>query len=1810
MTKKKLGIIIGVVAAVVVLAVAAVIVFAGGNRLAFSADFADDLVFDYGVEQVLPTATVVNRFGVPRVGETVTYTFTPPADGKKQAEPLISVYPVAPCDVIGQWTVDVVAGNLKVTKTYTVVDRVAPVIKLGATPNDVLTTNTEKEYSVPAVTYDDFSAIDYTKTTVKLYRDGEEVSYNTLTGAFDATVAGKFVFKVHAVDVHGNASDAEVSWRAKDPNWKDANLPAGYLASFDDPGYVNLSQSGFINRWWGSSVTEEWLEEYEGETGVLKIMGSYANNLAAVKVYLSKYITAEQLGDGLIVVKYRMDDTNTGGRLTLAGNVAEEQESAVARYFAYKPGEWAYATVTAADLKNVHYADEDGYLRSLQYGFNLNGVGDAVTVYLASVTVAEKLDTPANVKISDNTLTWDAVKGAESYRVLVDGIEHIVKEAKLTAVGTLYQVQALGDGMFTVDSEIKTVVDATPKAGYLTENNAEFYASLIWNNGIGQPGGMEWYESDTFAAAYDKVENAVRLDMTHGYVCAGAVMKFPQTANTAELDNLIVRLKLDANTKRLRLFPYGRTGTLVDTTDLQVGWNTIVISKEALTSACGETLDGLQLVLFGDTTEEHGDSRGAKITAYVGSVTVASKLSQPENVVISGNTLTWDAVPNATGYLVVEDDKTSTTVKTNSYKTKGGKLFTVTALGDGLLYADSEQTIFVNGSAPEGYLSENNQLYYQYLVWNNGLGQPGGMEWYDSKAFAAAYDKAEKAIRLELAYGYVNAGVVMQFPQPASVSGLDNVVVRLKVDDSVRSVRLFPYGRIGLLTDVKVQPGWNTIVIPKDALIAAVGEDGVLQGLQIAMYNTEDCQQGVDVGKAMTAYLGEVTVATRLQTPTVTLDGDVVRWDAVDGASDYLVTVNGQQVNVTDRAYSLADSPKGVYTVAVTAIGDDRFTLNSEAALVVWSNLTVLTPPTAAYADGKLTLSPVEGAIGYELEVNGKVYTVNAAELTMSDLLGEAILAKYRVRSKGDYIATADSVWSNYAFAELSPTAGALADFDKGYLSLVWNNGKDAEGGMEWYDSQTFAASYGEDGLTVTMDYGYVCAGMVAKFPAATPVADIGDYVAVRVKFDDSVKAVRMYPYGSSGRIYEDVGATAMVHSGWNTLLIPKEALIAALGEGGSLQGLQLVLYSNADAQMGMNSGSTTVVLGGVYNNRQLSAPVASIEDDTVRWSEVDGAESYDVYVANMLQYSGLDLSYTIPEMEVGSYSVRIVANGNGLTTTSSDTVLTYVVGAKEVLGVPTGITMTGTTMSWDAIPYAAGYELEIDGVCYIVNVCSADLVELSGKAFSAVDVRIRTKGNGVATVDSAWSEMQTVDLTATLIVSAYPEYHKNTDVYLRLSLDTVGSLVLDGGSVKLNGVELTSADCAFIYGWSSNGCVQTLRVHSGFRNGDILTLSGHFSVWSGSTKTGDYQIEEVSLLCTVTDGVYSWSEYAAPSVTSTALVPENVTGTWQNNVLYLSVSPSLEGMTTNDGTIAPSGGSITVNGKETTDVRLAISGWSTGTAYLQHTNGGFAAGDYVTVSGLFTKDGVTIDVTEVTFRWDGSTWSEYVPVSGQAIAVMPNNVTGSWQGSVLYLQASPKIEGSVPTYQQFECSGGSILVNGTADETIQLWTAWNADFLYIQNLNGSFAAGDIVTLSGVWTVGDVTIDIAEIILRWDGSAWSEYVPVSGGQAIAVMPNNVTGSWQGSVLYLQASPKIEGSVPTYQQFSRNGGGITVNGIADEAIQLWTAWNADFLYIQNPNGSFAAGDIVTLSGVWTVGDGVAVDIAEITIKWTGSAWETV
>lgn len=157
----------------------------------------------------------------------------------------------------------------------------------------------------------------------------------------------------------------------------------------------------------------------------------------------------------------------------------------------------------------------------------------------------------------------------------------------------------------------------------------------------------------------------------------------------------------------------------------------------------------------------------------------------------------------------------------------------------------------------------------------------------------------------------------------------------------------------------------------------------------------------------------------------ITVRGDDLSWDRVDGAASYVVTVVGEGYSdegTSDNGfYKLEITEPGTYTITVAAVAEDG-TVGKTGSISYLFKQRLATPGKPAYNAGVLSWDAVENAVSYSLRiwdpvddelieniaVEGTSYTLDAEKYGKTGAYDISVMA----------VAAADGVYSDSEYSE------------------------------------------------------------------------------------------------------------------------------------------------------------------------------------------------------------------------------------------------------------------------------------------------------------------------------------------------------------------------------------------------------------------------------------------------------------------------------------------------------------------------------------------------------------------------------------------------------------------------------------------------------------------------------------------------------------------------------------------------------------------------------------------------------------------------
>jgi len=158
-----------------------------------------------------------------------------------------------------------------------------------------------------------------------------------------------------------------------------------------------------------------------------------------------------------------------------------------------------------------------------------------------------------------------------------------------------------------------------------------------------------------------------------------------------------------------------------------------------------------------------------------------------------------------------------------------------------------------------------------------------------------------------------------------------------------------------------------------------------------------------------------------------------------------------------------------------------------------------------------------------------------------------------------------------------------------------------------------------------------------------------------------------------------------------------------------------------------------TIVALGTPQNLQINGTTLSW--NTVVDSEVSG---YIVSINGTQQPKTTGVSFDLSTLAPGVYTIKVKATSNGPRDADCWSEIYYVTGGTQ-LSAPTNLQISGTTLTWNSVESAVGYEIFINN-CNAGTYTTGNSFDLSFLSAGTYTIRIAANGNGETIFHSTWS--------------------------------------------------------------------------------------------------------------------------------------------------------------------------------------------------------------------------------------------------------------------------------------------------------------------------------------------------------------------------------------------------------------------------------------------------------------------------------------
>ncbi|MBQ8230099.1 MAG: hypothetical protein IJZ32_05345 [Clostridia bacterium] len=951
--------------------------------------------------------------------------------------------------------------------------------------------------------------------------------------------------------------------------------------------------------------------------------------------------------------------------------------------------------------------------------YKSEGCADVVVTIYA----CERLPSPKNfqVDLATGKITWDKVEGASGYTVTVNGDTEVdVTEESFTSDifsqdGFYVGVTAKGDNKIWLDSYLGSYQKRLAlQDGELAAFNNPCY-ELDITNYTGKinpdPSEIEWLTEEDCAGSTD---GALKVRLKAGD-SGWSVFK---VALQKKIDlpvegGVEVRFKLDttdylSNDENLStLFAF--SGVTKHTNNPKDG---IYMNPAYNDEWQVLRLDALRLNSYLDQEHFHFNlydlTRGSgKGDLYLDYIRVyESALETPELTVEEGK-LTWAAQENVREYMVEADvlQADGTRVQKLHYVTANEISFADMGITETSQYdvrVRAVSSVATVGSSAwseweskrtltDNYLTKLDSALYEKDADENAVKASSNKQriYYTNSSGA----EGGSALRVVLRQDYNNTSSHFQLKLTeginlAKAADYQGILVRFKVDfvklDNTSGLRLQYVGNNGgndtgsLYSKRIMETGkWYDLQLPFENL-EDLYEDGdkTLYFAVLSDKSQEGMRIAIDIDYV--TYYKALTAPTNVR---IDKENNKLVWDAVDGASGYTVSVNGDERFVETTEFDLSLVTEDAILTVRTESDEEGFasSLDSTSCAVhVFVGKQVATFNHVSYADDVVAGNPnatvtsgvlsagfrptrepkYDAALGNDGAVDFNIYS--------GDIGGGKLHAFTVQLYKPLDLTTYDEISIRFAVPSISGN-----NLQKAYFSLL-------------HATDVANASY-------------------TTAPTANSATAIG--------FTIDETNIQYY-----------------------TLILSKAAL-NEMGYDTGATAITLGVWSSVSTNKGALQASARVYLDDISYSNVLDIPTVVAVSDTglVTWNAVENADGYIVSV-NGEEFAVTTNSYQHADLGAdANFKVRATSTNTDYDPSLWSVTVSYVAPR---LDEPTEVTVSSTGLvEWTAVAEADGYVVEINGTEYETATNSYQLTSLTADAI--VKVRATSEGEWM---DSEWS--------------------------------------------------------------------------------------------------------------------------------------------------------------------------------------------------------------------------------------------------------------------------------------------------------------------------------------------------------------------------------------------------------------------------------------------------------------------------------------
>ena len=492
----------------------------------------------------------------------------------------------------------------------------------------------------------------------------------------------------------------------------------------------------------------------------------------------------------------------------------------------------------------------------------------------------------------------------------------------------------------------------------------------------------------------------------------------------------------------------------------------------------------------------------------------------------------------------------------------------------------------------------------------------------------------------------------------------------------------------------------------------------------------------------------------QLKTPSnIQYVNDTISWSAVDGATHYIISINGEEHTVTECTFPY-DANNTNFSVQVRALpsatgadvedADNVYKKSAYSSSKTFSFLSLVR--NFVMEDGILHWDPVEGADGYIVKHNG----VELAPITTNYFTGIVAGASSEIYVKPVKIGN-DSMgyfaaYSNQSIINILETP--VVQWNKTSTTLSWNSITGASGYKVLIKRNGTSVSEQTLGqYHTTYTYNYTDAGTYQVFVKATIESDTSTFDS---KYSNAKEIVRLssprtitidsYKGNAANVIFENIPNATDYNIYVDESLYTQstrnsfEFISQNNSPNETSYTIRISSHSTADNVLDSLDVHTIEVI-------QLGVPQnVSLSNRKITWDSVDKADGKYYVNIDGEDFAVTGTEFVLPSISDGAHTYQVRAKGNESNILNSN--YTALQSFKK-LEKPSGLTINNYTFSWQAQDGASNYIVHIGNESY--NTDTNTYTIDSNMITNNLPLKVQAIGNGTDILDSDLSDNYTI---------------------------------------------------------------------------------------------------------------------------------------------------------------------------------------------------------------------------------------------------------------------------------------------------------------------------------------------------------------------------------------------------------------------------------------------------------------------------------